>query len=161
MTTLTTILKLVGGNFLKLFADAPLSLWLFSILGALIAWAFPDPVHRLTARAVFIAIGIDTLMGFWIAWKTKIVSSEGFAQIFTKLLVYLGLIVLLAAALDVMPLEHAYEGTLMSGLLTFMFGREALSFLENAKKLGFVGPSWLSKLFERLVDIDPIKTEKP
>lgn len=150
-------LKILGARLFATLVDAPIWLWLLSIATGLMAWVFPDPATKLAARAAFLAIGVDTILGFWVAWKERRVSSMGFAQLFTKLIVYLGLIILLAAALDILPLEHSFESGLMTGLLCFCFGRESLSFLENVRKLGYTVPRWLEKLFARLADQDPTK----
>lgn len=148
------VAKSVWASFAQL-AQSPLWTWIVAVCGAFMAWAFPDEAQRIAARSVFIAAGIDTAMGLWCAYRMKQISSEGFAKLFTKLLVYFGLIVLLAATLDVLPMEVTVERSIMTGLLCFFIGRESLSFIENCKRMGYDAPPWLNKFFERFKDKPP------
>lgn len=151
-------LRMLGSSIIHSFCQlwkAPVWAWLGAIAAGFCSWAFPDEAQRVAARAVFVAVGVDTVTGLWVAYKGKSISSEGFAKLFTKLLVYFGCIVLLANALDVLPMETTVERSLMTGLLSFMVGRESLSFIENCKLLGYDAPPFLKKLFERMQDKDP------
>lgn len=104
---------------------------------------------------VFIVVGVDSVLGIWLALRQKRFSASGFGRILGKLVVYF-LLILASSAVT----KHAIAerpNIMLSWVNDAVYGlilaREMLSILENAAKLGFITvPQWIRDKLEKLPD---------
>lgn len=101
--------------------------------------------------SLFVVIGVDTLLGVWKAWARKEISSSGFGQVITKLLVYL--LVLIAVWQITRGSTNMLMGWIESAVYGMIMARELLSILENAAALGVLAPpKWLLQRLKQFDD---------
>lgn len=127
-------------NCLVTLFENPSIKLIFGCMAIFIDWLLGQ--HYQLLLVMFILIILDTFTGFWVAYKSHIVSSYGFFRFSAKLTVYF--VMILTAALLDKELPIAMAVPVMSSFLTVT---EAISIFENISKLGFPVPT---KLVQRL-----------
>ena len=112
---------------------------------------------------VLVLVIIDTILGVVYAWKRERISSSGFSGIFTKLLVYVVLII--AVNQGHLNQPNAAVRTLMEWLDGFVYSliliREMLSIFEKAALLGYFRlPMAIKKKLELFVEEGTLDKEE-
>jgi phage-related holin len=132
---------------------------LFAALNVLERYVFGDLT---TVYFLLLLVGIDTALGFRLAWIERRANSKEFGRVVNKLLVYLSL---LAAAYAVARMGGAgNDGWVFSGLrwlvVSFVAARECLSIIEKAARMGVTLPNYIT---DRLKDVrdGKQKTDSP
>lgn len=113
-------------------------------------WAF--------VMSLAVVVGVDTLLGIWLGWQQRRLSSRGFGRIFQKVAVYLLFLIAVHAAA-----HHTVDGkanTLLTWLdavaYSTILARELLSIVEKTALLGlFHPPKGLVRRLEQLQDGAP------
>jgi len=90
---------------------------------------------------IYLLICIDTITGFWIAYRKRNIKSSAFVRVTMKCFIYFLLIIVGRLVDNVVPVKFA--ATIMESFLAIT---EALSILENIGKLGFPVPTKLIKI---------------
>jgi len=113
-----------------------------------------------TVWFLLLLVGVDTALGFRLAWKKKAISSLAFSRVIDKLLVYL---CLLAAAFAVARMGGANaDSWVFMGLrwlvVSYIFVREFLSIVEKADRMGVSLPAWITRPLKDYAERGTVKS---
>ncbi|MCW5943288.1 MAG: phage holin family protein [Fimbriimonadaceae bacterium] len=133
----------------KMFGDAPLLKYLAGVSGACWGYLFPDQAVRDAALAAGLLILLDTVTGLWAAIVTgKAVKSAKFGRALSKILGYGSVVAVCAVVTRHVPGASAWQSMSVSAVVTLVIVTEAISILENVRKLGIKLPFGMEKLLE-------------
>lgn len=134
----------------KLFGDEPLLKYLAGVSGAVWGYVFPpDQGVRDAALAAGLLILLDTLTGLWAAIVTgKAIRSAKFGRALSKVLGYGSVVAVCAVVTRHVPGASAWQAMSVSAVVTLVIVTEAISVLENVRKLGLRLPFGMEKLLE-------------
>lgn len=133
----------------KLFLDAPFAKYVAGVTGAAWGWLFPDQGVRDAALAAGLLILLDTLTGLWAAIVTgKAIRSAKFGRALSKVLGYGSVVAVCAVVTRHVPGASGWQSTSVSAVVTLVIATEAISILENVRKLGIRLPFGMERLLE-------------
>lgn len=156
MRQLTEGLSTIG----KMFGDAPLLKYLAGVAGAAWGYLFPDQAVRDAAVAACAMIALDTITGLWAAIVTGLaVKSAKFGRALSKLLGYGSVVAVCAVVTRHVPGASAWQAMSVSAVVTLVIVTEAISILENVRKLGIRLPFGMEKLLEERLRGAPAREE--
>lgn len=100
-------------------------------------YVFPEYTLMLS---IVIVVIIDTILGVMKAYKTKTISSKGFGQVISKILVYM--LIMIAANQGFISTTSSTISELFKFISGTIYGtimaREMLSIIENATLMGYI-----------------------
>lgn len=97
---------------------------------------------------IMLIIMIDTILGIFIAYKTKSLSSSGFAKMFTKVSVYMLVLTATHLAATGIP-NNIFLNSFDSYVYSIVCARELLSIFEKSAILGVINiPDSIADKFE-------------
>lgn len=131
----------------KLVADFALPKWVAAFLVSATNYFLggPSGVELLAGAAGLIVL--DTVTGFWAAKQSgEPVTSAKLSRVLTKLLGYGAVIVVSSVVLHAVPNAVGWRDLTAAGVLTLVIMTEAISILENVRKMGLALPGPLEKL---------------
>ena len=115
------------------------AVWAF-LLGVASKWVLQlSELDVLFIMNLAALVTIDTVVGVALAFKRKRLSSESFARLFYKLIIYTVLLYAVHIATYGLPVETSFAKKFLIGMVysTLAF-RELLSIVENLQSLGMV-----------------------
>lgn len=98
--------------------------------------------------SLVILISVDTALGFFKAWRNKVVSSKGFSDIITKLFLYSMTLITVHVLMNftIKGKHPVLVGYVDDFVFTSLMLREAISIFENIALINpKIVPSWLLK----------------
>lgn len=126
-------------NAKVIFAGLLNQAWVKAIIAGVLLvvnWIFGAELESLAVIGFLVIL--DTLTGFFKAYKADSVSSHGFFRFSLKCVIYFFLLATGALVDKVMPVQFA-----LMAMATFLGATEAISVLENLKAFGFEVPTGL------------------
>ncbi|MCW5941083.1 MAG: phage holin family protein [Fimbriimonadaceae bacterium] len=139
----------VGTALAKAVGDAPLGKSLAAVLGAVLGYLFPDQAGREAGLAAFGMVLLDTLTGLAAAVATgQPVRSARFGRVVAKIFGYGATIAVCAVVTRHVPGAAPWQPVSVSAVVTLIIVTEAISVLENVRRLGVRLPLGLERALE-------------
>lgn len=103
---------------------------------------------------MFLLVFIDTILGVYLAFKRKNITSERFSRVINKIFIY---ILLLASTHIMVSYKVNGQDNIIFQWLDYVvysviMAREMLSIIEKSNKLGVILPSWITDRLEDVID---------
>ena len=132
---------------IKMIAEFALPKWLIaSLVGASNYFlGGPSGVNLLVGAGGLIVL--DTVTGFWAAKQNgDPISSAKLSRVLTKLLGYGAVIIVASVVVHAVPHAVGWSDITAASVLTLVITTEAISILENVRKMGIQLPAPIQKL---------------
>lgn len=143
----------------KMFGDAPLFKYAAGVAGTVWGYLFPDQAVRDAAVAAATLVALDTVTGLWAAVVTgKAVKSATFSRVLSKLLGYGSVVAVAAVVTRHVPGASSWQAMSVSAVVTLVICTEAISILENVRKLGIKLPFGMERLLSDRLKSVPEET---
>lgn len=130
----------------RLFVDSPFAKSAAVLTGASAGWLFPDQAGRDAAAAACAMVLLDTATGLWAAVATgRAIRSATFGRVLSKLIGYGAVVATVAIVTRFVPGASGAQGVSVSAAVSLVIVTEAISVLENVRKLGIRLPFGLER----------------
>lgn len=120
---------------------------LAAAVGALIGYFFPDEATQRLAIYVFVFVIADTATGMCAAKSTgQPIESAKFGRIISKLVAYSALVLVARMIPEAVRLAESVQATAVSAFLSAIVVNEAISVIENVKRMKVLRKGMLESL---------------
>lgn len=147
----------------KLFADAAVIKWPAALAAGVVGYLFPTEALQTSAVEAGALILIDTLTGMCAAKVSgQPISSARFSRALVKVLGYASVVAVVAIAHRHVPGAEGAQSATVTGVLTLVIATEAISVLENVRRMGLRLPAGLDELIRgRMPEHETPATKDP
>lgn len=123
--------------------------WILAGMAVILDFVFPAQIGREMAIAAFVLIALDTITGFVSALVAgQAISSARFSRVLVKLLGYGSVIIVSAIVTKFVHNAETLPNVSVTAVLTLVIATEAISVLENVRRMGIKLPLGLDKWLE-------------